>query len=177
MDLRLHLATLLALGSVACSAPNEDQAEATTTPQARTSYMVAIQGFDGTYVACEVDRDSLDKGMLVSSRTSLGDWEKFTLYELGNNMIALQAVNGKYVCCDDKRGGLLVADRDQISDWETFTLVPQENGTVAFQAWNKRYVTAEYSLTDKMKGALFGIREEAREWERFTLVKDVPSGQ
>ena len=177
MDNRIHLIAFAAFTFVACAAPNEEQSEATTTPQVRTSYTVAVQGFDGTYVACELDRDSTDKGMLVASRTSPGDWEKFTLYELGENRIALQAANGKYVCCDDKRGGLLVADRAQISDWETFTLMPQENGTVALQAWNKRYVTAEYSRTDKLKGALFGIREEIREWERFTLVKDVPAAQ
>ncbi len=177
MDNRIHLVALAALFFVACSAPNEEQAEVTTTPQVVTSYTVAIQGFDGTYVACELALDSADKGRLVSSRTSPGDWEKFTLYELGDNNIALQAANGKYVCCDDHRAGLLVADRDQISDWETFKLVPQENGTVALQAWNKRYVTAEYSLTDARKGMLLGIREEIKEWERFTLVKDFPAVQ
>ncbi|HRH69655.1 MAG TPA: hypothetical protein PLB89_09135 [Flavobacteriales bacterium] len=174
---RTHLVALAALAFVACAAPNEEQAVDTTTPQLQTSYTVAIQGFDGTYVACELALDSADKGKLVSSRTSPGDWEKFTLFELGDNKIALQAANGKYVCCDDYRAGLLVADRDQIGDWETFTLVPQENGTVALQAWNKRYVTAEYSLPDAGKGTLLGIREEIREWERFTLVKDLPAVQ
>jgi len=177
MDFRLPVTAFAAIAFVACTAPNAEQAAATTATPLQVSYTVAIQGFDGTYVACELALDNIDKGTLVSNRPSVGEWEKFTLYELGDNKIALQAANGKYVSADEGKAGSLVADRDQIGEWETFTLVPQVNGTVALQAWNHKYVTVDPGLSDKRKGTLMGAREEAKEWERFTLVKDIPSEQ
>ena len=136
------------------------------------TYSVSLQGFDKMFVACELALDSVDKEMLVARTFSPGEWETFTWTELGDNKVAIQAANGKYVCCDEHKGGLLVADRDYIGEWETFTMVPQDDGTIAIKAWNGKFVTADYGLTGTRKGALFGVRDEVKEWERFVLVKD-----
>jgi len=59
---------------------------------------------------------------LTARVSKLDIWERFVL-DLGNDNIALQAHNGKYVCAEGGGGQHLIANRDQIGPWKTFVLL------------------------------------------------------
>jgi len=80
--------------------------------------------------------------------------------------IALQAVNGQYVCAEGGGGGAVVANRDAINAWETFRLIYRGNGNVALQAANGQYVCAEGSGG----GAVVANRDAINAWETFRLI-------
>lgn len=177
---RILLLTLFSTLLIGCAEPNMNNEQAAATPDATSMEKwstVTIQGHEGTYVACEIGLNGDDQAILVASRSTPGDWEKFTMYEKPDGKVSFRAANGKWVCSDEYKGGIMVADRDQAGDWETFTLIQKDGGKVALQAHNGSYVTADYGLTDARRGALFGNRTDVREWELFTIAKDTAAVQ
>ncbi|MEU9576344.1 alpha/beta hydrolase [Streptomyces chilikensis] len=81
---------------------------------------------------------------LVANRTTVGDWERFDLVDLGGGAVALRArVNGRYVCAENAGANPLVANRTSVGAWETFRRVNNSDGTVSLRAQvNNLYVTA-----------------------------------
>lgn len=174
MNTRLSFIAAMALLFIACAQPNMENTPATDAKAAEVSagVTVMLKGAEGNFVACEINAEGEDKGTLVASRPSAGEWERFTMFTKADGRILLQAANGKYVCADEYRGGLLVADRDKPGDWELFTLVPKDGGKVALQTHNGSFVAADYGLTGEQRGRLIGDRKEVKEWELFTIEPD-----
>jgi len=80
--------------------------------------------------------------------------------------VALQAVNGKYVCAE-KSGDLpLIANSDTIGAWERFKLIDLRNGKIALQAVNGKYVCAEKSGDLP----LIANRDAIGAWETFKRI-------
>lgn len=131
---------------------------------------VTLQGFDGSYVSCELGAGGADRAILLANRATPGDWERFTLFPLPDGKIALQAANGKFVCADGDRGDSLVADRDSPGDREIFTVEPQEGGQVLLKTHEGSYVSADFALEGGHRGRLVGDRNEAHDQERFTIM-------
>jgi len=177
---RILLPALASILLIGCAEPNMDQGTAATSAEASslgTPSTVTIRGHEGTYVACEIALNGDDQAILVASRATPGDWEKFTMYEKPDGKVSFQAANGKWVCSDEYKGGILVADRDQAGDWETFTMIPKDGGKVALQAHNGSFITADFGLTEARRGALFGNRTEVQDWELFTIERDTAAVQ
>jgi hypothetical protein len=169
-----YFIALIILG--ACSTPttnnpaNEtNQGDSTKKGQITT---IALIGFNGSYVTSDQGLTDKDNGVLISNRPTIGDWEKIKMHDLGNNKIALQASNGKFVCADQTNNGYLIANRDAPGEWETFSLIELENQKFALMASNGMYVSADLGRTDKMLGVLVANRAEIHDWEKFTIVKN-----
>jgi Fascin domain len=98
---------------------------------------IALTAYSGYYLYAEGSggQEFFAKGSRIGV-----DETTFTLTNLGNNQVALQALNGQYVGIegDDKPG--VVAKATSRSDSEIFTLIDLENNRVALQAHNGQYV-------------------------------------
>ena len=81
-------------------------------------------------------------------------------------LVAMQAINGKYVCAEDAGNKPLIANRDWIRGWETFKLIDLGNGKIAMQAVNGKYVCAE----EGGKLPLIANRDAIRGWETFEYI-------
>lgn len=179
MYARQFIPTLFAATLFACAEPQMKEPEQAAQPavvELGEGTMVAIKAHMNEYVTCEMALEGENKDILIANRSSVGDWERFTMFTRPDGKVSFKAANGKFVCWDEKKGGFLFADRDQASDWETFTLVSMDGGKVALKAANNRFVSADYDQKDARKGALVGDRHDAHEWETFTLEPIVPAG-
>src|SRR6185295_6629448 len=79
---------------------------------------VALMAVNRKYVAAEGGGGR----ELVANRDARGPWESFNVVHMGNDRLALQASNGKYVSATGPNGTLL-ANRDCIGPTETFLMV------------------------------------------------------
>ena len=84
------------------------------------------------------------------------------MVHLGNDRLALQASNGKYVSA---AGGTLLANRDCIGPWETFLMVRVRDSRIALKANNGKYVCAEGGGGRE----LVANRDQIGPWESFYM--------
>ncbi|MDZ8081269.1 MAG: jacalin-like lectin [Nostoc sp. DcaGUA01] len=129
---------------------------------------VTLQAANGQYVCAEGGGSQ----SLVANRNAVGDWEKFTLIERGNRVIALRAVNGCFVTAVGGGGGELHSRVKVIDIWESFKLIDRGDGKIALQCHNGQYVCAEGGGGQK----LVANRNAIDLWETFTLKRlEVPA--
>lgn len=122
---------------------------------------VTLQAANGQYVCAEGGGSQ----SLAANKGAVGEWEKFTLIERGNGVIALQAVNRCYVTAVGGGGGELHSRVKIIDIWESFKLIDRGNGKVALQCHNGQYICAEGGGGQK----LVANRNAIGPWETFTL--------
>ncbi len=99
----------------------------------------------------------------ATSTNPNGEWETFKPIDLGGNRIALQAIDGQYVCAEAGGGREVIANRGAIGDWEAFTVVDAGGGLIALQAHNGMYVCAEGGGGRE----LVADRTAVGDWEKF----------
>ena len=121
---------------------------------------IALMAVNRKYVAAEGGGG----GELVANRDVRGPWESFNVVHMGNDRLALQASNGKYVSATGPDGTLL-ANRDCIGPTETFLIVRGREGRIALKASNGKFVCAE----DGGDRELIANRDVAGEWESFYM--------
>jgi len=82
---------------------------------------------------------------LIANRTSIGQWEQFTVIDAGGGFVALLArANGRYVTAENAGAGALIANRTAIGSWEKFRIVGNTDGSISLLAnANNKYVTAD----------------------------------
>ena len=108
-----------------------------------------------------------------ANRGVAGPWEAFTLVDINGgdladgDKVALQAMNGQYVCAEQGGGGVVNANRAALGPWETFTFKRLAGGKVALQAMNGQYVCAEGGGGRE----LVANRAALGPWETFTMVE------
>jgi hypothetical protein len=78
---------------------------------------VAIYSYKNTFLSVELN----SKTEITSTKKNIGDWEIFTLQNLGNGSVAFKAGNGKYVSLD-KQQQQLFATADKIGTNEKFEI-------------------------------------------------------
>lgn len=163
------MATVALVASMAaCTAPNEKAAQG--EPQPGIEYdKIALKADNGRYVCADLDLPGDDVAKLTASREQVGDWETFTVRNLGGGRVALKAGNGKYVCADFANGNYLAANRDSVAEWETFEIVELANGKVAIRAAGNNYVRCRFEGDAPLPGLLVADRTEVGAWETFTL--------
>jgi xyloglucan-specific endo-beta-1,4-glucanase len=69
------------------------------------------------YVCADNGGDSA----LIANRTSISDWEKFTVSKNSDGSYSFKSkVNGQFVCADNWGNNALIANRTSASGWESF---------------------------------------------------------
>jgi len=132
-----------------------------TEGQAPQSKKIYLKSYHEKYVKTDKNKGN----QLFSTSTAAGEWEVFTLIDLGNGKVNIKAYNDKYVGIDPKTG-VLAAKSILAQDWETFTLVPVSEGWIALKGNNGKYVTADKDA----KYILNASRDSVKEWESFMVI-------
>jgi len=121
--------------------------------------ILGITACNGMFVCSENNGSS----PLISNRTWVGEWETFSLVELGKGKVALRATNGLFVTAESGGSQPLIANRAWIRGWETFEYIDQGNNQFALRACNGKYVCAE----NNGASALIANRNAIGPWETF----------
>ena len=75
--------------------------------------------FHYKFLSCELN----SKEEISATRQEIGAWEIFKLVELPDSLIAIQAINGKYLSLDEKTN-IIFAKSSTIGKNEKFKLIP-----------------------------------------------------
>jgi hypothetical protein len=118
--------------------------------------------------------DPNQHGGVHADRTSVGDWERFMLAQLGNgNQVSLLSWQGLF-SAQGGGGGDVYANRPQVGSWETWDLIDNHDGSISFKSNNGHYLTAlngggggSYCRAD---------RTAIGTWERF-IIENQPNGR
>ncbi|MGZ3862615.1 MAG: alginate O-acetyltransferase AlgX-related protein [Bacteroidia bacterium] len=102
-----------------------------------------------------------DELILSASRDVVSDWERFTIYELDNNRVAISSYKNNFLSAELGKRGEITSTRDKIGGWEKFEVIKLKDGQVAFKADNGKYL----SLT--ASGQIFAIANSVGVKERF----------
>lgn len=104
---------------------------------------------------------------LIANRPTVGSWEQFQMYDLGNGRVALRSVVNGFTSADGAGSQPLIANRPTASDWEQFLFIPNADGTISLRSTtNGRYVTAEAGGSQP----LIANRTSIGLWEQFELI-------
>lgn len=120
-------------------------------------------------VSSEPDPD--DHGQVVASRTDVGDWESFTLANLGGRQVALLSHVGLF-SAQSGGGSGVNANRSQVGDWERWTVIGHGGNVVSLRTINGHHLTAEGGGGRECNAN----RTSIGDWERFRLVH-LPTGK
>ncbi|SDO76282.1 Aryl-phospho-beta-D-glucosidase BglC, GH1 family [Paenibacillus sp. yr247] len=104
---------------------------------------------------------------LVANRTTVGDWEKFTVINNSDGTVSfLSKANNNYVTADLNQSTKLIARATTIQAWEKFRIIDRGSGKVALQAVaNNKYVSADLNLG----AVLYANRDVVSGWEEFII--------
>jgi hypothetical protein len=61
--------------------------------------------------------------VIVANRAAIGDWESFSLGDIGDGKVSRWAANSRFVCAEGGGGGTVVANRAAVGAWETFVRI------------------------------------------------------
>jgi len=131
------------------------------TTQAPVGQVIWMQSkANSKYVVSELRSSNIP---LEADRERIGTWEHFEVVDAGSGMIALKAINDKFVTNDSN--GKLFANKDTIGDDEKFEWFDLNTNEFALKSVsNGKYVQARINRTD---APLFSIGERIRRWETF----------
>ena len=104
-------------------------------------------------------------GEANADRDYLDESTKFTVKDLGGNMIALQSSYGNYFHSEDESNDYEVnANRSVQGPWDIYRVEWQWDKKVALKTAQDRYITAEND------GSLSGNRKAVQGWETFSPI-------
>jgi glucosylceramidase len=95
------------------------------------------------------------------NRTSVGDWERFTVVDAGGGKIALRSM-GKYVSSENGSTSI-TCSRTTIGDWEKFDWVVNADGKISLRGNNGRYISSENGAAEMTCN-----RTNISGWEAFS---------
>ncbi|MBS7564112.1 family 16 glycosylhydrolase [Mucilaginibacter sp. Bleaf8] len=127
-----------------------------TNSTAPVGQTVTLKGINNAFVSSENGTQAM-----TCTRTTAGDWERFTIVDAGDGKVALQSM-GKYVSSENGTQPI-TCSRTSISDWEKFTLETTADGKWAFKGNNGRYISSENGTQ-----AMTCNRTSISGWEAFT---------
>jgi hypothetical protein len=115
---------------------------------------VYLRGFNQRYVSAS-EQSEFIATCYFNEVTSA---EKFTIKQLGNELVAIKASNGKYLSVKPELHNVLIADAESITDNEKFLMqFPDEHDNkFMLQSMSKRYV----AFADKFPNLLQAIAEK-----------------
>ncbi|AXT51699.1 T9SS C-terminal target domain-containing protein [Aquimarina sp. BL5] len=135
-----------------------------TAPIGQLIWLKSI--INNRYVVAE---QKLPNAPLEADRKALGSWEKFTVIDAGNDLIALQSLpNKKYISADKIIANTypLVADKSIINSAEKFEWIDLGDNRVALKAnINGKYVQSRQNQNDS---PLYARGNVIAGWETFT---------
>lgn len=77
---------------------------------------IALHASTG-WITAELGGDEV-AGRVTANRAEIGSWETFTVHQRNGGLIALESVNGYFLCAEQGGGGLVVCNRPKIGTWE-----------------------------------------------------------
>jgi aryl-phospho-beta-D-glucosidase BglC (GH1 family) len=141
-------------GPIAAVAPGLTTPPPTST--APIGQTIWLKGFNNLYVSSEDGTTAM-----TCTRTSVQDWEKFTVVDAGGGKIALRGM-GKYVSSENGQQAI-TCSRTSIQDWEKFDWIVNADGKISLRGSNGLYVSSENGTT-----AMTCNRTSISGWEAFT---------
>lgn len=138
---------------------------------------VTIQSsHDGRYLTALGE----DSGWVLKQELAVGDCEKFTRFDLGDNKVALRTCNGRYVTAPRlSNPDLAPTEHDPqwqlwqeagLGDCGVLVALEQPDGKVAFQTCAGMVVTAgDGGWPGEMAWAIVAETDTVKDWEKFTL--------
>ena len=123
---------------------------------------IALRTSHGKYVVAETNGD------VNADRKVAGNYETFTVKELGGNKIQLKSYHNKYVVAEKKSSWCpwcdweVNADRTKVGDYEKFKVEKQDGGNIAFKTYHNKYLVAEDNKQLMCDRTKIGV------WEKFT---------
>ncbi|MFK7747453.1 MAG: polysaccharide lyase family 7 protein [Kordia sp.] len=131
--------------------------------------IISLKANNNKYVSSEDGTKDM-----IANRTSIGDWEKFTVVNVGskngNDLIALKASNNKYVSSENGTKDMR-ANRTAIGAWEKFEVVElgsaSGNELIALRANNNKYVCSENGTKD-----MIANRTAIGAYEKFQVINN-----
>jgi hypothetical protein len=172
------LMALLAGPAQAAPAPAAPSAawQAVATPDVTTGSVFAMRFIaNGRYVSTEIAWTGGAYARLRARATTVGPWEKYTLYASGSAWAIRSKANGRFVSAElgwtGNNYGLLRARATSIGPWERYSLLYNSTSRrYALRSMaNGRYVAAELGFPQPFTGELRARSTAIGSWEQFTL--------
>ncbi|MBS7564111.1 glucosylceramidase [Mucilaginibacter sp. Bleaf8] len=116
---------------------------------------VTLKGINNAFVSGENGTQAM-----TCTRTTAGDWERFTIVDAGSGKVALQSM-GKYVSSENGTQAI-TCSRTSVGDWEKFDLETTTDGKWAFKGNNGKYISSENGTQ-----AMTCTRSSISGWEAF----------
>ncbi|MBI3883133.1 MAG: cellulase family glycosylhydrolase [Sphingobacteriales bacterium] len=117
-----------------------------------------IKGNNNLYMSSENNIN------IRTNKSAVGDNEKFTLIDAGDNKVALRSSNNTYISCENGTKAI-TSTRTAFSGWESFEWWEFTDGAIALRGFNKKFVSSENGAD-----SIRCNRESAshNSWEKFT---------
>jgi hypothetical protein len=158
--MRLVFIGLLLSAAVGCISSDELETAATAAQGEALLRYSSILCLNGKYASAE----NGGGGAVYCNRTAVGDWEKFTIVDLGSNVYAIRSFNGLYLSAINGGGGDVEARAEGVGSWEEWKL--GGGGVVGFGAPDgTHYLSANLSGD----GRLHARATEFTDSETFVL--------
>jgi hypothetical protein len=126
---------------------------------------IVLGGLAG-WLGTTLDSDDPRPGDVHCDRHAVGPWEKFVLFPLTPNRVAIGSWRG-YFSAENGGGGAVHANRGAVGDWETVILIHNPNGTVSLQHPGGHFLVAENGGGD---GSVCNWNRTAiGDWEQFWM--------
>lgn len=118
---------------------------------------ISLRADNYKFICAELDKTE----ELTATRENVGDWEKYTLVNLGEQKIALQAYNGKYAMVNDSTS-LIQAKQDSLTENCIFTLDYLGENKIRLKYKNGNYLSRDpdrrdFLYADKSKAGPEGV--------------------
>ena len=129
-----------------------------------------IQTIDGYYLTA-VGGGGRITDVIHTDATSIGSWEQFTLFHLGNRVYGLRTVNGNWLTAVDGGGRItdvLHSDAIHLQAWEEFTFHTTEDGYTAIATTTGHYLTA-VGRGGRITDTIHSDATRIDDWEKFSI--------
>lgn len=144
---------------LAAATRTDEPPAAAAALSARGAQRVRFRVERGQYIGAEAS----GKRQVLATAATPGAAETFTLFDLGEGRVTLQASTGLFLGIDP--AGAVLADRTAAGPAETFTIEGKGSGRVALRANNGKYLCAEQGGGQPV----LANRVVAAAWETFRL--------
>jgi signal transduction histidine kinase len=137
-------------------------------PPPKVALVTYHETFGTRYVTAmgEADRWAL------TQEPELGDCGKFTLFDLGNDKVALRTCHGRYVTAPKRgieRSDWVLWQDSGLGDCGQFDLVKLADGKVAFKTCAGKYFTPGNDTWPGLEWSVVAETDQLQGWEEFTL--------
>ncbi|MGZ3940727.1 MAG: DUF7910 domain-containing protein [Bacteroidia bacterium] len=127
---------------------------------AKRTYIMAA---NGKYICAGGEEEE----NLVANRDEASDWERFVIYKLESNKVAISSYKNNFLSAELGKKGEITSTRNKIGGWEKFEIIQLGEGMIAFKADNGKYLSL-----DRRSGQIFASASVIGKDEKFILKQE-----